>query len=244
MNKKAKRINWRRIAIVAGFVVAGLAVLAALCYVLINSRTFQLFGGLTHRVKTSEKVVALTFDDGPEKDATQQTLDILKEHNVKATFFLIGSRIEANPELAKQVVAAGHQVGNHSYSHERMVFRHSTFYEQELAKTDAAIRSAGYQGDIVFRPPYGKKFYGLPLYLAMQGRQTIMWDVEPESTGVESAEQMVDTALADTKPGSIILLHTMAASRKASRDAVGPIIEGLKAQGYRFVTVDELVQKK
>lgn len=244
MSKKAKHIPWRKVVIVAGIALASLAVLAALCYVLINSRSFQLFGGLTNRVKTSEKVVALTFDDGPEKGATEKTLATLKEQNIPATFFLIGSRIEANPDLARQIVDAGHQVGNHSYSHEHMVFRHSSFYEQEITKTDAAIRSAGYRGDIVFRPPYGKKFYGLPLYLALHGRHTVMWDVEPESTGAESAEQMVDTALADTKPGSIILLHTMVASREASRDAVGPIIAGLKAQGYTFVTVNELLGKR
>lgn len=244
MKKKTKPTPWRKIALGAGISAASLAVLAALVYLLINSRTFQLFGGLTDRVKTADKVVALTFDDGPEPDATQKTLDILRQHDVKATFFLVGSRIEANPDAARQIVAAGHQVGNHSYSHQHMVFKHSSFYQQEIEKTDAAIRSAGYQGDIVFRPPYGKKFYGLPLYLAMHNRQTIMWDVGPESTGAESAEHMVTTALADAKPGSIILFHTMAVSREASRDALGPTIEGLKARGYRFVTVNDLLTRR
>ncbi|WP_124728235.1 polysaccharide deacetylase family protein [Staphylospora marina] len=227
-------------------VILPLLVLAGLAKgldILINARDFQFFGGITHRIDTDEKVVALTFDDGPAEN-TDAILDILKKHQVKGTFYLIGSDLEKNMDKGKKIAAEGHEIGNHSYSHTRMVFKTPSFIREEIEKTDELIRQAGYQGEIHFRPPYGKKFVFLPQYLSETGRRTITWDVEPETYAEidGNAEKITEHVLANTRPGSIILLHVMYENRKASLESVDAIIQGLKAKGYRFVTVSELLK--
>lgn len=234
--------RFRRSLLIAGIALGLIGLVSIGIYVLMNSRTFQLFGGLTSRVETTDKVVALTFDDGPEPGTTEDTLKILEDEKIKATFMLIGSAMRAHPDQAKMIVAAGHQIGNHSYSHDRMVFKPYAFYKEEVEKTDAAIRGMGYQGDIVFRPPFGKKLVGLPHYLHEHNRRTIMWDVEPETQAGQSAPDIVNATLREVRPGSIILLHTMNEGRASSMQALKPIIQRLKAEGYRFVTVDELLE--
>ena len=210
-----------------------------------NARTFQLFGGLTHHAPTTNKVVALTLDDGPTPGHTEDTLKVLEEEDVKATFMLMGEHLRKYPELGKKIVDAGHQVGNHSYSHQYMVFRSYAFYQQEVEQTDAEIRKTGYEGEIVFRPPYGKKLFGLPLYLADHHRKTIMWDIEPETAAGLShgPEGMATFAAEHASPGSIIIYHTMYSGRAASLEALKPTIKKLKEQGYKFITVNELLQK-
>ncbi|MDT7797865.1 MAG: peptidoglycan-N-acetylglucosamine deacetylase [Actinomycetota bacterium] len=206
-----------------------------------DSRTFQFFGTLVNRVDTTEKVVALTFDDGPDPAGTHTILDTLKSRQVPATFFLIGREIAAHPGLAHDIAAAGHEIGNHSFSHDRMIGVTPAWVADEVEATDALIRTAGYAGDILFRPPNGKKLLALPHYLASHGRTTITWDVEPDSAGTPDATTVRDTTLAQVRPGSIILLHAMYASRAQTRQAIGPIVDGLKQRGFRFVTVSQLL---
>jgi peptidoglycan-N-acetylglucosamine deacetylase len=211
-----------------------------------KSRTFQLLGEIVPRVETQQKVVALTFDDGPTVEGTTEILSILKENDVKASFFLIGADIEKHPESTKQLIAAGHEIGNHSYTHERMVFKMPSFIEREIDDTDTRIREAGYSGEIHFRPPFGKKFLLLPYYLSQRRKKNIMWDVEPNSFPEidKDANKTVEYVLHHTKPGSIILLHIMYPGREASMKAVSGIIRGLKEQGYEFKTVSELLALK
>ena len=206
-----------------------------------SSRTFQFFGGLVHRVETSEKVVALTFDDGPDPAGTQQVLDTLAARDVKATFFVMGRDLAKHPELGRRIAEAGHELGNHTYSHERMVGVTPEFVAREVEDTDALIRQAGYRGDIHFRPPNGKKLFALPYYLEQHDRTTVMWDVEPDSAGTPGEDQVVSETLAQAKPGSIVLLHPMYAGRDQTRRALGPIIDGLRERGFRFVTVSALL---
>ena len=111
----------------------------------------------------------------------------------------------------------------------------------EVEDTDAQIRKTGYQGTIHFRPPNGKKLFALPHYLSRHDRKTIMWDVEPDSAGTPTAQQIEQEALNLTKPGSIILLHPMYQSRDQTRQALKPIIVNVKERGYRFVTVSALL---
>lgn len=207
---------------------------------LMNARSFQFFGELVNRVPMTEKRVALTFDDGPTQ-RVEPLLAVLKQLDVKATFFLVGSNIEKSPQLAAEIVQAGHQVGNHSWSHRRMVFCTPGFVRTELSKTDAAIRAAGYTGNIDFRPPYGKKLLVLPWALHRQDRLSVTWDIEPESDEVtaQSAQSIADTVLRQARPGSIILLHPMYSDK--AREALPAIVTGLRAQGYEFLTVDALV---
>jgi peptidoglycan-N-acetylglucosamine deacetylase len=206
-----------------------------------KSRTFQFFGTLVNRVETSEKVVALTLDDGPDPAGTKTILDTLKSRQVPATFFLIGRDIAAHPDLAHDIATAGHEIGNHSFSHDRMIGVTPAWVADEVEATDALIRASGYPGEILFRPPNGKKLFALPHYLAEHHRTTITWDVEPDSAGTPAAATVVSDTLGQVRPGSIVLLHAMYAGREQTRQAIAPILDGLKQRGYRFVTVSQLL---
>jgi len=127
---------------------------------------------------------------------------------VKATFFLIGADIEKNKGETEKIIAEGHEIGNHSFSHNRMVLVSHAFVKNEIEKTDELIRNSGYQEEILFRPPYGKKLFTLPFYLSQNNRKSITWDVEPE-TYSEKSDEIIAHTLENTKNGSIILLHVM-----------------------------------
>lgn len=216
-----------------------LTVLAA-GYWVSKSRSFALAGQLVDRVDTPAKVVALTFDDGPTGQ-TSQVLRMLDDAGIKATFYLTGAELTAVPQYGAAIAAAGHEIGNHSYTHRRMVLMSPGTVAEEIERTDAMIRATGYQGPITFRPPYGKKLWTLPRYLATHDRTMVTWDVEPDSATETNADAIVAETAAQVRPGSIILLHAMYDSRTASRTAVPRIIDELRSDGYRFVTVSELL---
>ena len=220
--------------------------LAALygAWTLSRSRTVQLFGEIVPRVETSEKVVALTFDDGPRADVLQEVLAPLTAANVKATFYLCGAEMQDHPGVAERLLAAGHALGNHSWSHQRMVMKSPSFIRREVEDTDAVIRKAGYTGPITFRAPYCKKLVGLPWYLRQTKRTHVTFDVEPESDPEIDGhtDRIVRHVVDRARPGSIILLHPWYRGREATRAAVPAIIAGLKAKGFAFVTIDELLR--
>lgn len=226
-------------AVFIGFVV--ILSLAYGLFMVSKSRTFQFFGEIIDRVETNKKLVALTFDDAPG-EYSDEVLKILKEHEIPATFYAVGKSIEENPDAMKRIVAEGHQIGNHSYSHTRMMLITPGFVKEEIEKTDELIKSAGYTQSTDFRPPYGKKLFALPYYLASQNKKTIMWDVEPESYPVVmvSKDTLVSYTVENTKPGSILLLHPFN-QNSISREALPEIITQLKKQGYTFVTVNQLL---
>jgi peptidoglycan-N-acetylglucosamine deacetylase len=207
-------------------------------YKLMNSRTYQLFGGLTERIETNQKLVALTFDDGPTKNVNQ-ILPLLDKYNAKATFFLIGEEIEKHPEEAKKIVDAGHQIGNHTYSHNRMVFKTSSYIKEEIQKTDQLIQKAGYKGEIDFRPPNGKKIVGLPYYLNKHNRDTITWNIEPDSYYTNASDK-VNYVTENIKPGSIILMHPMYDDTDNELQAIEGVLQALSNEGYTFVSVNKL----
>ncbi|PEJ58319.1 polysaccharide deacetylase [Bacillus sp. AFS002410] len=211
-------------------------------YKLMNARSFQLFGGLTNEVHTNQKVVALTFDDGPTK-IVDQILPLLDQYNAKATFFLIGNEIKKNPEEAKKIVDAGQQVGNHTYSHNRMVLKSPSYIKSEIEKTDKLIRKAGYKGEIDFRPPNGKKLFGLPYYLHKHHRDTITWNIEPD-TFYTNTEDKLNYVKKNIKPGSIILIHPMYDKTGKELATIKGILDLLSNEGYKFVTVNELQKLK
>lgn len=222
---------------------------AYLLFELSKLRTYQLFGTLIPRVETQEQIIALTFDDGPTEH-TLDVLEMLKEASVSATFYVIGSEIEKKPEIAKQIVSEGHELGNHSYSHPRFYLKSQKEINQEIQTTNRLIREAGYSGEITFRPPYGKKLIGLPWYLQQHKIKTITWDVEPDTYSMEldgEAEQtsfLINYTLEHTKNGSIIILHPFCdLACKPARNALPEIIFRLKEQGYTFVTISELLSK-
>ncbi|WP_134701253.1 polysaccharide deacetylase family protein [Ammoniphilus sp. YIM 78166] len=210
-------------------------------YKLMNARTYQVFGELVYRVETEQKRVALTFDDGPTPNV-ESLLPLLDQYNAKATFFLIGKELENHLQLGKDIVAAGHQLGNHTYSHNRMVLKSPSFIKDEIEKTNVLIRQAGYHGRINFRPPNGKKLIGLPYYLKGQNMRTVMWDLEPD-TYFTSVADKVDYVSTNVKPGSIILLHPMYDSTGNELKVIEGILESLTEKGFEFVTVEELIRQ-
>ncbi|MEU4250676.1 polysaccharide deacetylase family protein [Amycolatopsis sp. NPDC026612] len=231
----------RKRAIVVASVLVVVLAAAFTLFEVSKSRTFQFFGSLVDRVDTTEKIVAITFDDGPAPAGTQAILDTLRSREVPATFFLIGREIAAHPGLAHDIAAAGHEIGNHSFSHDRMIGVTPAWVADEVEATDALIRTTGYTGEILFRPPNGKKLFALPHYLAEHHRTTITWDVAPDSDGAPDAATITSATVDQVRPGSIVLLHGMYPAREETRAAIGPVIDRLKQRGYRFVTVSQLL---
>jgi peptidoglycan/xylan/chitin deacetylase (PgdA/CDA1 family) len=230
----------RRVLTVCLALVLCVVVVLAGGYWVSNARTFQLAGTLVDRVDTVEKVVALTLDDGPT-DATPEVLRVLAAARVPATFYLTGRELEAAPALGAAIAAAGHEIGNHSFSHRRMVLMSPKTVADEVERTDAAIRATGYAGPITFRPPYGKKLWTLPKYLSDHDRISVTWDVEPDSGSEPTADEIVAQTVREVRPGSIILLHAMYGSRGPTRAALPRVISELRSAGYRFVTVSEMI---
>ncbi|QNG58234.1 polysaccharide deacetylase family protein [Bacillus sp. PAMC26568] len=230
-------MNKKRL-IIASIVTASCILLLFGSYKLMNSRTYQLFGGLTSQAETNKKVVALTFDDGPSENVTK-ILSLLEKYQVKATFFLIGNELEKNPIEGQKIAEAGHQIGNHTYSHNRMIFKSPSFIKQEFEKTNKLIRKTGYEGEIDFRPPNGKKLVGLPYYLKEHHTDTITWNLEPD-TYYTSVFDKVNYVNKNAEPGSIILLHPMNDETGNELKVIEGIINSLSEEGYEFVTVNEL----
>lgn len=208
-------------------------------------RGWQAFGTIVPRVEVREKVVALTFDDGPTAAGADSILPLLDSLGVRATFFVNGSALAERPDVGRRFVAAGHELGNHTWSHPRMLLKSQAAIRREVERTDSMIRVVGHAGPIHFRPPYGKKLVGLPWYLHRTGRTTVTWDVEPESVPEidGNAERIAAHVLERARPGSIVLLHVMFRNRADSRRAVPAIVHGLRTRGYRFVTVSELMAR-
>ncbi len=214
-----------------------------LTWKLSKARTVQAGGRLVAHADTTRPIVALTFDDGPTPEGTEAALPLLQQYGVRATFFVTGRDLSLHMEEAQRIVAAGHELGNHSYSHAAMIGKPLSFIEREIEETDALIRQAGYEGEIHFRPPGCKKLFLLPLYLWRTGRTTVTWDLEPESYPdvAQDGDRIAAYVLDRVRPGSIILLHPMYANRGEVLQALPAIIEGLQERGYRFVTVSELL---
>ncbi len=190
--------------------------------------------------------IALTFDDGPSHFETPVLLKILKKKKVKATFFLLGEHIEKYPEVAKSIVKAGHQVGNHGYNHPNFDSLSKDLMHYQITKTDSLIRSVGYKGEIVFRAPYEQVPPTLQSYLDQNGRTYAAstlngrdWEVPPVTTIVKRIEK-------DVVPGSVIVLHDSAPKTDKVRERINSVeaarmlITNLKVKGYRFVRMDQL----
>lgn len=227
-------------------ILTGLLILLVLLvgfYYLHKSPKFQLSGELISHIETKEKVVALTFDDGPGNLAiTTEVLDVLDTYEIKATFFLVGEAMEKNPESVEEIVQRGHELANHSYSHQMMLFRSQNWLEKEISQTDKLIRATGHTGEIYFRPPYGKKLLSLPWYLSEQDRITVTWDVDGDSKAL-APDKISDNIENKVKPGSIILMHVLLNSRKGSREALPHSIKHLQEKGYSFLKLSEMLQR-
>jgi peptidoglycan/xylan/chitin deacetylase (PgdA/CDA1 family) len=207
----------------------------------------QLFGEHYSRINTDQKIVALTFDDGPLSPYTESLLTVLEHHDVKATFFCLGQNLERHFDLAKRILAEKHEIGNHSYSHPRLYYRSSKFVRSEIDRTDFIIRSLGVTDQIHFRAPYGCSFLVLPWVLKQQKRPHILFDFFPNPTDWSSCqpEEVAESVIRQTRPGSIIVLHDgnpMAGEKVAKVSEI--VVSRLKKEGYTFATVSQLLRVK
>lgn len=221
----------------AAFLFLGLG---AALFQISRSRCHQLVGSAICRVETNEKIVALTFDDGPTPGGVAAVRAALEPRGIRATFFLVGSDIARTPDLAHQLQMAGHELGNHSFSHSRMIGRLPGFHTREIAETDALLRKAG-ATPTLFRPPYGKRLIGLPIAVNRAGYRMITWDVDDGGLESGTAEAYASAILKQVKPGSIILIHPMYSGNGSAREALPLILDGLAARGYRITTVSGLI---
>jgi peptidoglycan/xylan/chitin deacetylase (PgdA/CDA1 family) len=201
-------------------------------------------GGPIAEVATQDKVVALTYDDGPHPDFTPAILSALDMYQVKATFFMIGERMEKYPEIVKEAVAKGHVIGNHTYSHPRDLesLAPSTVI-RELDDCEEVIERITGKRTHLFRPPRGLLSGTILTVAKEEGYQTILWTVSADHQDAPTPELMAKRVLDHVKPGAIILAHDGTfASRINDVKATPLIIEELKRRGYRFVTVPELLK--
>jgi peptidoglycan-N-acetylglucosamine deacetylase len=189
-----------------------------------------------------EKVIALTIDDGPWPKTTTEMLDILKQNDVKATFFWVGSALQENPEIAKRVVAEGHAIGNHTWHHWYRNMDEATAKSEIERTNDLIYKTTGVKTSF-FRPPGGYLNNGLAAYAKSQKNSVVMWSVTSADTDPRAKYQVfVKNVLRDAKPGAIVLMHDGGGNRERTVKALPEIISGLKRQGYRFVTVPQLLE--
>lgn len=181
------------------------------------------------------KMVALTFDDGPHPVYTERLLDGLKKRNVKATFFLIGKSADKYPELVKRMAEEGHLIGNHTMDHVRL--NHKTYEEaiEQIRQSNQIISQITGQTPQYIRPPFGEWSKELQEEVDMTA---VLWDVDPVDWKVKNTETVVKRILKNARDGDIILLHDVYGT---SVDAALEIVDQMQAEGYEFVTVDEII---
>ena len=192
------------------------------------------------QIPTSQKVVAFTFDDGPHPGTTPEVLRILRDGRVKATFFVLGSNAERHMDLLRQIVAEGHEIANHGYSHKFAKDMNLADYLAEVDRTETLV-SAVTARPVLFRPPGGSYNDRLVAALQQRGYTTVLWSVDARDWSRPSADQVVKTVTEGVKPGSICLFHD-GQQDLPTPQAVARLIDTLGAQGYRIVTASELLQ--
>lgn len=190
------------------------------------------------------KKVALTFDDGPDSVYTEQIMDILKEHNIKATFFLIGKRAQLFPDVVKRMVSEGHIVGNHSMTHANIAKLNKQQVIKEILDAEKVLKDlAGYR-PALFRSPYGSIKADQVKDVGAYDYKVIAWNVDSLDWKSLSAEQVKYNILENAKEGSIILQHSSGSAEEdltGSVAALPEVIRILKNDGYKFVTIPELL---
>lgn len=225
-------------------VVGGVGVLAlgSLYLYAWSVPTLQVFGPALLRGPAHSGKVALTFDDGPSSPYTEQILDLLRERGVTATFFLCGKNVERYPEIARRIVAEGHTIGNHTYSHPFPYFRRRSFIAAEIDRAQDVIERVTGHRPKIFRPPFGARWLGMHDVLRERSLPLINWS----DTGYDWREgvDVASETLKHLRPGSIILLHDGSrvypphqVDQLKTVSALPTIIDGARQAGLNFVSV-------
>lgn len=193
------------------------------------------------------KRISLTFDDGPAEEFTAKVLDILCEYQVPATFFVCGKNAEKHPALLRRMVAEGHEVGNHTYSHLFVYFKSRRRIAEEIDRTQAIVEKILGVRPKLFRPPYGARWFGLVPALLERGMHLVLWS----ATGYDwkkNVEGITKAALRELKPGVVLLLHDGRETRPAAEIdrsstvlALPAIIAGVRQRGYTFTPLKDFL---
>jgi peptidoglycan/xylan/chitin deacetylase (PgdA/CDA1 family) len=232
--------------LIGGVGVAGLACWAGYHTM---SPTSQLYGRTFIGLGPGSRLLALTYDDGPNDPYTWRMLEVLERHGVKATFFLIGQYVQQKPEIARAVVAAGHAIGSHTWSHPNLIFEQVTELRRQLVQTQQAILDATGVETRIFRPPFGGRRPATLRTVRAFGLQTVMWNVTCYDWKAQSADDIVTHAEGQIRGGDVILLHDgshvrMGIDRSRSVEATDRILNRYLSEGFEFVTIPEMMQRQ
>jgi len=191
-------------------------------------------------VHVDEPYIALTFDDGPSATLTPKLLDLLAAHHIKATFFVIGENVAEHPEIVARAAREGHEIGNHSWSHPNLAKMSDDNVRSQLRRTDDAIRGATGNRPTLLRPPYGSITAREKRWIHDEfGYRIILWDVDPNDWKRPGPAVVRSRILKETQPGSIVLSHDI---HPGTIEAMPSTFDALKAKGFKFVTVSELIR--
>jgi len=211
---------------------------------LFDVKNIGLANGHSHAVygiDTKQKVVALTFDDGPDPRFTPEVLDILKQYHSKVTFFVVGKNARSYPDLIRQINREGHEIGNHTMTHPEVDTLTQDEILAEIQDCSKIITGLTGRPPIYFRPPKGITNHFTEKDAANLDMRQILWSVCIENMSAPTPEAMASRVLKKVKPGSIILLHDGRLDRSKTVKALPLLLEGLKKQGYKVVTVNRLL---
>ena len=204
-----------------------------------------------YRVDTKEKVVALTFDDGPSPVWTPQILDELEKAGVKATFFMVGKHVERYPEIARRVAREGHDIENHGYDHKVMLYYKTDELRKEIDDTEKVIEDVTGQTTRYFRPPKAWLTDAEKQKIREMGYSVVLWSLNSKDWVTFHDKQITSYILGHIRPGDIILFHdsggvfsTEGGDRSQTVKTIPRLARKLKERGYRFVTLSELLNNK
>lgn len=224
-----------------GAAAAALSVLGAAAHGAFY-RNSPVFGSVLGRLDTSEQVVALTFDDGPNPNATPAILDALAAKDVKATFFVLGRHAERWPEIVARATLKGHQIGNHGYFHRKLHFKSPFYIRQDIKLGKRAIERTGAHSPTIFRAPHGFRNPWVSPIARSLGESVVGWTLGVWDSDNPGVAEIVARTVEGARPGSIILLHdgdgyNPDGDRAQTAAAVPRIVDELRARGYSFVTL-------
>lgn len=191
----------------------------------------------TDRIKDGDKIIALTFDDGPSK-YTARLLDILEENGAHATFFVLGNRAKNNSELLKRMLDEGHEIGSHTWDHTSFAKLSYSSALENMKKSTNAIKKASGKKPVLVRPPYGAMSDSLKYAATMQDQAIITWSVDPRDWDTKNPDTVYNKIMSKASNGDIILCHDI---HKSTVDAMERVIPDLIDEGYKLVTVSELL---
>jgi polysaccharide deacetylase family sporulation protein PdaB len=201
-------------------------------------------GEVVWEVPTEDKVIALTFDDGPDPENTSPILDLLEQYGAKATFFLVGNKVERNPELVKRELAQGHELANHTYSHSYLGKKTSAEkIRKDILQAEKVIFSVSGQKCKLFRPPGGYINETLVNTARQEGYTVVMWSWHQDTRDWSrpGVNKIVHSVLNHTQNGYIVLFHEYIDGKTQTIAALEQILPELQKRGYRFVTISELL---